>query len=335
MAPGINLGNTLEAIPKETSWGNPEPTEAFFKGVRAAGFKSVRIPVSWTQYSDGENNIQPTWMRHVTDVTRMALDADLYVMINIHWDGGWLQPTPQKQEAATQKLRKFWRQIATNFRDFDHRVMFAGTNETGVEGQYGMPAPENAAIQNRFNEAFVGTVRSTGGRNSDRYLVVQTYATDIDAGLKYNQTLPADSVKDRLMIEVHYYSPYNFVLNDKSDVWQWGKSATDPKATDTWGNEDYVDAQFAKVQAAFVDRGIPVILGEYSAGMKSRFPGMDKYRRLWDEYVTSSAVRHSMVPMLWDVGSIINRETGAPIDVDLIRRINLAVKSASSGTGSD
>lgn len=335
MSPGINLGNTLEAIPKETSWGNPVPNAAYFKGVRAAGFRSVRIPVAWTQYADGQNRISDDWMRHVTDVTQMALNAGLYVIINIHWDGGWLQPTPAKEEAAKQKLRKFWSQIATNFRDFDHRLLFAGTNEIGVDGQYGMPAPENAAIQNSFNQAFVGTVRSTGGLNSDRFLVVQAYNTDIDTGLKFNTKLPVDVAKGRLMMEVHFYSPYNFTLNDKSDVWQWGKTAVDPKATDTWGNEDYVDAEFAKVQAAFVSQGIPVILGEYASGMKKRFPGMDRYRKLWDEYVTSSAVRHQMIPMLWDTGSIIDRTTGEPRDTDLIRGINEAVKSATAARGSN
>ena len=264
MSPGLNLGNTLEAIPKETSWGNPEPTAVYFRSIRAAGFKSVRLPIAWTQYSDAANNISPTWMHHISDVIRMAEAAGLYVMINVHWDGGWLQPTPQKRDAATQKLEKFWKQIATSLKDFDHRLLFAGTNETGVEGQYGMPAPENAEIQNSFNQAFVTTVRATGGRNRDRFLVVQAYSTDIDTAMKFNTKMPSDSVKDRLMMEVHFYSPYNFTLNDKSNVWQWGKSATDPKSTDTWGNEDYVDAEFQKMESAFIDKGIPVILGAWT-----------------------------------------------------------------------
>lgn len=326
MSPGMNLGNTLEAIPTETSWGNPKPTEAYFKGVRAAGFRSVRIPIAWSQYSDSENNIRPEWMKHVTDVVRMAERADLYVMINVHWDGGWLQATPEKREAAAKKLSKFWQQIATNFKDFDDHLLLAGTNETGVEGQYGMPAPENAEIQNSYNQVFVRTVRATGGKNRDRFLVVQAYNTDIDACMKFNTVMPKDSVKNRLMMEVHYYSPYNFTLNDKSDIWQWGKTATDPKAKDNWGDEDYVDAQFAKMKAGFVEKDVPVILGEYCAGIKSRFPGMDKYRLLWDEYVTGSSFGHGMVPMLWDTGSAFDRQTGAPKDFEVIRRIRAAMK---------
>lgn len=327
MTPGMNFGNTLEAIPTQTSWGNPMPNEEFFSGVRKAGFQSIRIPVAWTQYSDSENNIDPKWMKHVTEVARMAQKADLYVMVNIHWDGGWLQPTVEKEAKATAKLSKFWTQIAENFKDFDDRLLLAGTNETGVEGQYTTPAAENAKIQNSFNQTFVNTVRATGGKNRNRLLVIQAYNTDIDTCLIFNTEMPSDVVKNRLLMEVHFYSPYNFTLNEKSEIWQWGKTATDPKATDTWGNEDHVDEQFAKMKTAFIDKGIPVILGEYCAGMKDKFPGMNKYRLLWNEYVTESAVKHGMVPMLWDTGSIIDRNTGVPKDTELIGMIIKAAKT--------
>jgi endoglucanase len=332
MSPGINLGNTMEAIPTETSWGNPVPTEAYFRGIRAAGFRSVRIPLAWTQYADVNDRISPKWMAHVTDVVRMALGAHLFVLINVHWDGGWIQATFAKQKAVTPKLRRFWSQIATNFKDFDNHLLFAGTNEIGVEGVYGPPTQENAEAQNGFNQTFVDTVRSTGSQNATRMLVVQGYNTDIDATVKANAKMPLDSVAHRLIMEVHYYSPYNFVLNDKSDVWQWGKTATDPKATDTWGNEDYVDGQFAKMTALFIDKRVPVILGEYSAGMKPRFPGMDRYRKLWDEYVTRSACSHGLIPMLWDTGQILDRVTGKPKDPDLIARLILAAKTADVKT---
>jgi endoglucanase len=329
MSPGLNLGNTMEAIPKETSWGNPIPTEAYFRGVRAAGFRSIRIPLAWTQYADANNRISSTWMAHVTDVVRMGLGAHLYVMINVHWDGGWIQATFAKQKAATLKLRQFWNQIATNFKEFDNHLLFAGTNEIGVDGVYGPPTPENAEVQNSFNQAFVETVRATGGENAARMLVVQAYNTDIDAAVKVNTKMPVDSVPNRLMMEVHYYSPYNFTLNEKSEIWQWGKTATDPKATDTWGNEDYVDGEFAKMKAEFIDKGVPVILGEYCSGMKERFPGMDRFRKLWDEYVTRSACSHGLIPMLWDTGGILNRVTGEPKDRDLVTRLGMAVKTAA------
>lgn len=321
LSPGINLGNTLEAIPNETSWGNPKPTAAYFQAVRKAGFKSVRIPVAWSQYADQEHRIGKEWMSHVTDVVRMAIRAGLYAMVNVHWDGGWIQATYDKRDSVRAKLAKFWSQIGTAFKDFDDRLLLAGTNEIGVEGVYGPPTAENAEVQNGYNQVFVDAVRATGGRNRTRWLVVQGYNTNIDDAVKFNATMPKDSAKGRLMMEVHYYSPYNFTLNDKSDIWQWGAEATDPKATETWANEYYADAQFESMKKAFVDKGVPVLLGEYGAGLKSRFPGMRKYRNDWNRHITRSAHRHGLVPMFWDTGALFDRTTGAQKDPELVRMI--------------
>jgi endoglucanase len=329
LSPGINLGNTLEAIPSETSWGNPPTPDAYFKAVRAAGFRSVRIPAAWSQYSDSEHRIRPEWMARVTEVVKKATDAGLYAVLNVHWDGGWLQPTPAAKDKSREKLAAFWKQIATNFRDYDDRLLFAGTNEVHVEGQYGPPEAVNAEIQNGFNQVFVTTVRATGGRNRSRMLVVQGYNTDIDHTLKHNAILPKDGVKGRLMMEVHYYSPFNFTLNEKSDVWQWGAMTNDPKAAEDWANEAYVDSQFRRIKEAFVDRGVPVILGEYAAGLKPNFPGMRPFQLAWVDHVTRAAQRNGMVPMYWDIGieiGLFHRATGAKQDPVLMRTILRAAR---------
>ena len=65
------------------------------------------------------------------------------------------------------------------------------------------------------------------------------------------------------------------------------------------------------------------------SGMKERFPGMDRFRKLWDEYVTRSACSHGLIPMLWDTGGILNRVTGEPKDRDLVTRLGMAVKTAA------
>ncbi|MHB8637776.1 MAG: glycoside hydrolase family 5 protein [Fimbriimonadaceae bacterium] len=326
LSPGINLGNTMEALPNETAWGNPSPTDAYFKAVEAAGFRSVRIPIAWSQYSDKDQRINPKWMAHVSAVVHMAIQAGLYVMINIHWDGGWIQATYAKRDGVNAKLAKFWSQIASNFKGYDDRLLFAGTNEIGVEGVYGPPTPENAEVQNGYNQVFVNAVRAAGGKNASRWLVVQGYNTNIDDAAKVNAKMPADSAKGRLMMEVHYYAPYDFTLNDKSDIWQWGAKATDPKATEAWANEAYADAEFQSMKEAFVNKGVPVILGEYGAGMKQRFPGMRPFRDAWDRYVTHSSYGHGLVPMFWDTGGLFDRKTGAQKEPELIQTIVGAAK---------
>jgi len=321
MTPGINLGNTLEALPDETAWGNPKPSQALMDGYRAAGFRSVRIPVAWRPYEDPQHHIDPRWMAHVKEVVDQARRADLYVMINTHWDGGWMNhPTEDHKAAIQAQLAAYWTQIATAFKDYDDHLLFAGSNEVGVENSVAPPTPEQAAVQNAFNQTFVDTVRATGGRNATRYLVFQSFSTNIDHAIRFS-TVPRDSVPGRLLVEVHYYDPYNFTINGKSTVWQWGKRATDRAASDPWADEPWVDRQFEQMKQHYVDRGVGVIVGEYGAYAKPGFPGTEPYIRDWARYVTGAIRGNGLVPMWWDVGALVDRRTGARKDPELIQAI--------------
>jgi len=325
MSPGINLGNTLEAIPTETSWGNPLATQALMNAYKAAGFKTVRIPVAWSQYADANGNISATWMARVTQVVDYAHNAGLYAVINIHWDGGWMDYTTYDHQAAINaKLTKFWTQIAGNFKSYDDTLLFAGSNEVGEVNTYGPPTTEYAAVQNSFNQTFVDAVRATGGNNSVRHLIVQGYYTNIDSTVASN-TVPTDSATNRLFMEVHYYDPYDFTINGNSTIWQWGANATDPTAVETWANEAWADAEFQKMKTRFVDKNVPVLVGEYGAYLKPQYPGMNAYRKSWIQYVTHSIFQHGLVPVYWDTGDLIGRTTGAQVDPDAI---SLIVNSA-------
>jgi endoglucanase len=156
----------------------------------------------------------------------------------------------------------------------------------------------------------VQTVRATGGANAARWLVVQGFNTNIDYSLACNANLPADSARHRLMMEVHYYDPYGFTLDTASSAWQWGSIARDPAATAGWGGEDAVDRQFQKIRAAFIDKGVPMILGEYAASLRTERDPDGTYRDHWDGYVTRSAYAHGLVPIYWDNGSTANHQSG-------------------------
>jgi endoglucanase len=333
MSPGWNLGNSLEAAPDETSWGNAETSQALMNAVKAAGFKTVRIPVAWKAHADADDNIDPTWMARVRQVVDYAHNAGLYAIVNTHWDGGWAQPTYAHQAAANARLAKFWTQIATAFKDYDDHLLFAGTNEVMVDGDYNEPKPEYCAVQKGFNQVFVNTVRDTGGNNAVRHLVVQSFNTGINWAVGCNATLPSDTADHRLFMEVHYYDPFDFTINDKSAVWQWGSIATDAAATETWANEPYVDAQFQKMKTHFIDRGVPVLLGEYGAMRRTEHDSSGKYRDYWDQVITQSAVRHGLVPVYWDNGytsnhemGLFDRKTGTQVFPDLISTIVAAAK---------
>jgi endoglucanase len=334
MVPGWNVGNSLEAIGGETAWGNPLITQTLIDSVQAAGFKSVRIPVAWSNGMNASTyEISPALMARVEQVVNYVLNDGMYAVINIHWDGGWMQPTYAKQDYVNTRLAALWRQIAVYFRDYDDHLLFAGTNEVMVEGNYGTPTKEYYTVQNGFNQTFVTTVRSTGGCNAYRHLVVQGFNTNINYTVSYFAA-PKDAVANKLTVEVHYYDPYDFTLNTNSSITQWGKYATDPSKTETWANEPYVDAQFQKMKAKFIDGGYAVLLGEYGAiarlnlGSNALNAEHAEFRRYYIEYVTGSMVRHGLVPVIWDNGftgdksmGLFNRHTGAQAYRTIIKTI--------------
>lgn len=317
---GWNLGNSLEAIGGETAWRNPKTTQQLIDSIKAAGFNSVRIPVAWSKFTDRDNyTIDPAWMSRVEEVINYVLKTGMYAIVNEHWDGGWLQPTFAKQEYANKRLASIWKQIAIHFRNYNDHLIFAGTNEVMVEGNYGEPTKEYYTVQNGFNQLFVNTVRSTGGRNAYRYLAVQGFNTNIDHTIKYFEK-PKDVVKDRLMVEVHYYDPYDFTLNTKSTIYVWGKDA---EGSQSWANESFADGQFQKMKTHFVDNNIAVLIGEYAAQARLNLGENNnaihaKYRQYYTKYITHSILSHGLIPFYWDNGylsnnasGIFNRATGA------------------------
>ena len=325
MGIGWNLGNSLESMGPgdETAWGNPVVTQELINSVKAAGFDTIRIPVAWSVPTEfGAYHIDPEWLNRVQEVVNYALNADMYVIINEHWDGGWLNhPFYENQEALNSRLSEMWGQIANHFRDYDHRLLFAGTNEVMNEGDYGTPTQEYVDVQNSFNQTFVDTVRSTGRNNTDRYLVVQGFNTNIDHTVNFAK-IPTDSVANRLMMEVHYYDPYNFTLNTDSNITEW------PSTQESWANESWVDEQFQRMKTHFVDQGVAVILGEYGVVSRMNVANHEASRIRWNKYITESAVAHGMVPVYWDNGytgdgglGLFDRNNGNQVYPDIINAL--------------
>ncbi len=310
MGVGWNVGNTLEATGGETSWGNPKITNELFRAVRAAGFTAVRIPVSWSVHITDPNTfkIDNAWMQRVGQVVNYALDNNLYTIINIHWDGGWMnEPTPERQKAVNEKLSAIWTQIANFFMAYDDRLLFAGSNEVHMENNWSSKPPkEYITVQNSFNQTFVNAVRATGGRNAKRHLIVQSYLTNIELACTSFE-MPQDPAPDRLMVEVHYYDPYEFALKeDEPYNTQWGKGSTGDVSV--WGQEDWVESTFGKMKQHFTSKKIPVILGEYGAIYRSYLQGdrlaqHEASRVSYLDYVTKAALNYGMVPFYWDNGA--------------------------------
>lgn len=322
MGVGWNLGNSLESIGpgNETAWGNPVVTQQLIDAVKAAGFDTIRLPVAWSAFSNASNfTIDPAWLNRVEEVVNYALNADMYVIMNEHWDGGWLNhPFYGNQTSLNNRLSVMWAQIANHFEAYDNRLLFAGTNEVMNEGDYGTPTQEYVDVQNSYNQTFVDAVRATGGNNANRYLVVQGFNTNIDHTVNFF-VVPTDTASNRLFVEVHYYDPYNFTLNTGSNVTEW------PSTVETWANEPWVDSQFQKMKENFYDRGIAMILGEYGVVSRMGVSGHEASRIRWNQYITESAVSHGMVPVYWDNGftgdggmGLFDRNNGSQVYPDII-----------------
>ncbi|MBI9059821.1 MAG: cellulase family glycosylhydrolase [Labilibaculum sp.] len=332
MIAGWNIGNSMEVPGGETGWGNPVVSKQLIDGVKAAGFNAIRIPCAWDGYITDQEvfKVSDIWFARVKEVVDYCYENEMYAILNIHWDGGWLEnnPTSDKQEEVNKEQYALWQQIAVYFRDYDERLLFAGTNE--VHADYGTPSTENITVQQSFNQSFVDAVRSTGGKNAYRNLVVQTYNTNIAHGVNFHE-MPTDEVADRLMLEVHYYDPWDFCGQEESGFkTQWGNGYTD---VSSYGQEDDLNEQFGSMKTNYSDKGIPVILGEYGAMLRADLTGDAltthiESRNYYLKTVTHVAKANGMIPFIWDNGAtgnnsfgLFDRSTGNEVHSDAIDAI--------------
>ncbi len=368
MYPGWNLGNTLEGgdsknlwknagIETETVWQNAKTTQALIDAVKASGFKSVRIPCSWVMghITDAEAcTIDADWLTRVHEVVDYCIKNNLYVIINQHWDGGWIEhdgfTAATDVDATKAKLTKIWTQIANSFKNYDERLIFAGMNEPGVGGGDANALLGTADLANRiaeYEQTFIEAVRATGGNNAKRVLIVQGPNTDIDKFVANNyMSKIKDSATDRLMVEVHFYDPYNFTDLSEDKDWgkyclYWGKNNTNGseagRTADAKYNEDYVEAQMKKMKTNFFDKGYPVVIGEFGANQRLAI-GKDAVHdaSVKDYYkaVVTSAINNGCVPMAWDTNgnypsmTIFNRAGASVSNANMLESITAGVAAA-------
>jgi hypothetical protein len=320
MGIGINLGNTMEATGDwitgntvkdyETAWGSPVITKDMIQGYHDEGFGVVRIPVAWSNLmsKDGKYTISSELMDRVTQIVDWTLDCDMYAIVNIHWDGGWLEKYPDDPEGCLKRFEHMWEQISDNFKDYGDHLMFEAQNEelgwNTVWNQWSNAGDKEKSYGyvNDINKKFVDTVRASGSNNTYRHLLLSGYNTAVDLTCDPLFELPYDPV-NRLAVSVHYYTPSTFaILEEDAD---WGK------AQSTWGTDSEV-AELKKnmklLKETFVDKGTPVIIGEYGCPTKNK--DKDSVRKFLQS-VCTEAVNNDLCPVLWDTpeGSHYDRST--------------------------
>jgi endoglucanase len=359
MGPGWNLGNTFDnhqrgfqagyglAMPineLEVVWlphGTPPTTRAIIDAAKAAGFTSIRIPVTWYKVVDPNNNftIRAEWMARVKEVVDWAVANDMYIILNVHHDESQLplgviatgsrqgQPkTDAEIEAdraqATLYLTRMWEQIADTFKGYNQKLIFEGLNEprtVGTSAQFsGGHAVERESL-NLLNQAFVDTVRKSGGNNTHRILSVPTLGASAERAAFDGFKIPADTVPNRIALSIHTYSPDAFCFS-------WGNMTTfDP------ANESHtrgIDNALNVVQTNAERLNVPVILGEWGSTNKGNEPERAKHA----EYYAFAARSRGMALLWWDDAShvvstasenygIICRSTARNLFPDLVSGI--------------
>lgn len=288
---GWNLGNTLDCYDvkkAETGWGNPLTTKAMIDTVKAAGFNAVRIPVSWTDHITEDGTIDSAWMDRVQEVVDYSMDNDLYTIINVHHDDyTWLNPTYADEAAVKAKLTKIWTQIAERFQDYDGKLLFEGMNEPRIVGstyEWTGGTAEERDVINHLHQAFVDTIRASGGNNPNRTLIVTTHAASITSAAVEGLIVPDDG---NIIVSIHSYAPWKFCFADHPD----DKTFDDAGKAELEKNFDYLNA-------IFTAKGIPVIIGEFGAENKDNAAERAEYY----EYYIRAAAQRGIPCFIWDNG---------------------------------
>lgn len=303
MGYGWNLGNTFDSLPNggqrggletETSWGNPRTARKLIMFIREQGFDTIRIPVTWGPHTgDGPDYmIDKAWMDRVEEVVDWALAEKMYVIINAHHEKSWLERASSDYEGTMAQYRSVWRQIAARFRERTDHLLFESMNEIDFTG---LPIGENAALVNKINGEFVKVVRESGGGNRARWLLLPGIGADLDKTCDY-LTIPDGET--RCIASIHYYLPPQFAIATPGTSWGYNYS---------WGTDEEcaaMAANFAKMKETFLDKGIPVILGEYGCLLR----GKDRASRV--EYFRSIvrlSRENGICPVFWDNGEELDR----------------------------
>ena len=323
MGLGINLGNTFEATGRdqrndmnstsswisstisahEVAWGSPRITRAIIQGYKTAGFNTLRIPVAWSNLMDMKTyTINPELLNRVHEVVDWTLESGMYAVINLHWDGGWIENFPAKYSECMRRYTKIWQQIAERFKNYDDFLLFESQNEElgfSIWNQWGGTGAANMAgktrayeIVNNINQNFVNTIRSSGGNNKYRHLLIAGYHTNIDNTCDPLFKMPKDPA-NRMAVKVHYYDPFGFTHLTQDESWA--------KASWTWGTEEeytHLNRELDKMVTNFINKGIPVAIGEYGTAKQGLTQEQVTNFTL---AVTEAMYSRGMLPMLWDV----------------------------------
>lgn len=296
---GWNLGNSLEAWNKprpagtadanyEAVWGNPKTTIDMISGIKQAGFNAVRIPITWdTHYIDSKDTIDPAFMQRVDTVVNYALYNNMYAIINIHHNASETETNTANEASVLTEYDETWTQIANHFKDYGDKLIFETQNEP-IDGSNWNPTNSASDLQlykivNETNAKALSAIRATGGNNTNRLVMIPTYAASSASYNIQNMVVPKD---DHVAVSIHAYIPYNFALNDQAPT------------ANTFGDSEkqFISDTFASLNETFIKKGIPVVIGEFGAINKDNIQARTDFAN----FFTKTASGYGIPCLWWD-----------------------------------
>jgi endoglucanase len=272
---GINLGNSFDAPPGETAWGNPAIQDYYFDDYKIAGFNAVRIPVTWDQHTgtSAPYTIDETFLSRVEQVIDWGLSRGLFILVNAHHEE-WL-----KQNFTPDNVARFaaiWTQLGARFKDKSDHLVFEVLNE---------PEAMTAANLDSLNDQILGIMRQT---NPTRLVVYAgtNYSSDADLEQAKVPGMGGGAVDPYLIANFHCYSPWSFVSGGPDVI--WGSQA----------DKDAIKGIFDGVAQFAASKGVPAMVNEFGAG-----PNHDTSSRtaFYQTYVDNT-LSHGMAFFAWDDG---------------------------------
>lgn len=291
---GWNLGNHFDTSNMEWGyWDHSTPTAELYQGLKAEGFSSVRIPITWTNHMDQDYKIDANYLAEVGANVDNALAAGLQVIVNTHHDSfetalGLSIATQADSTWYANLIANTWTQIATYFVDRDKNLMFETFNEVHDGDNWSTNSQALFDALNKWNQIAVNAIRATGGNNATRCIGISGYAANVDLTIDY-LVLPNDP-GNNLAVSVHNYDPYKFCL--EASVNEWGSDA----------EKQAIDDLMFKLADKFLNNGVQVYMGEF--GCSKRANAADEPARLeWLKYFARMARTYGISLMLWDNAS--------------------------------
>lgn len=266
------------------SWGSRRVKEAHVKAVATAGFKSIRIPITWKDRLDplddkGHVHVDTEFLDHIAEIINLFHSYGLLVLINMHHDDqDWLKTGKYLTDpTVSTRYKDIWTQVATYFKDYGDWLSFASNNETrndnGVwEGANVLDTDIYGLMM--IQKDFYDIVRNSGGNNTHRICFYPTYAAKQGA------------------IKSTYRNP-----NNSEDTGMWGFPYNDPYGiaeVHPYNNAiSTIQSDNKKVRS----RGLPTVYGEYGVNASQTH---DKQTCINQAYMVAYAKYYNMGTFLWD-----------------------------------